>query len=68
MNYKSYFPRGKRVAKFIDGKGVPAPPKRNEVFQKKSIEKAGFYFQKFEKYLKSKNDLKMLLGAFNQEL
>ena len=46
----------------------PAPPKRNEVFQKKSIEKAGFYFQKFEKYLKSKNHLKRLLGAFNQEL
>ena len=27
-----------------------------------------FHFQKYEKYLKSKNDLKMPLEAFNQEL
>ena len=53
---KSNFPQGKRVAKFIDGKCVSAPLKRKEVFQK-SIEKAGFYFQKFVKYLKSKNYL-----------
>ena len=38
------------------------------VFSKNVIEKQWFQQQKHEKYWKSKNGVKKLLGAFNQEL
>ena len=49
-------------------KGVSAPRKVSDVLEKNLIEKIRFQLQKYEKYLKSKNDIKKLLGAFNQEL
>ena len=49
-------------------KGVSAPWKVSDVLEKNLIEKIRFQLQKYEKYLKSKNDIKKLLGAFNQEL
>ena len=49
-------------------KGVSAPRKVSDVLEKNPIEKIRFQLQKYEKYLKSKNDIKKLLGAFNQEL
>ena len=49
-------------------KGVSAPRKVSDALEKNQIEKIRFQLQKYEKYLKSKNDIKKLLGAFNQEL
>ena len=67
--FKSDYPLGKRFKKFTDGKGVSAPWKFSEVkIKKNQIEKMRFQEQKYEKYLKSKNDLKRPLGAFNKEL
>ena len=37
-------------------------------FSKNPFEKMRFQAQKYEKYLKSKNDLKMPLGPFNKKL
>ena len=54
--------------KFIDGRGVSAPQKLGDFFKKNGIKKQWFQPQKHEKYLKSKNDIKKRLGAFNQEL
>ena len=59
---------GKRLKKFTNGKYVSAPRKVSEVFQKIPIEKMRFQVQKYEKYLKSKNDIKKPLGLFNKEL
>ena len=53
---------------YIDGICVSAPRKDTEVLQKSQLEKMRFQVQKYEKYLKSKNDLKRPLGAFNQGL
>ena len=61
---KSDFP----LANFIDGICVSVPRKDIEVLQKIQIEKKRFQFEKYEKYLKSKNDLKRPLGAFSNEL
>ena len=60
--------RENSVKKFIDGKWVSAPRKFSEVFQKLPIEKMRFQRQNYEKYLKSKNDIRMPLGPFNKEL
>ena len=54
--------------KIIDRKGTSALWKVSEVFQKIPIEKMRFQVQKYEKYLKSKNDLKMSLGPFNKDI
>ena len=52
---------------FFDEKGVSAP--RNIVmFSKNCIKKQWLHYQKFEKYIKSKNTLKSAPGAFNQEI
>ena len=59
---------GKRLKKIIDRKSVSAPRKVTKVVKKNHIEKMRFQVQKYEKYLKSKNDLKRLLGAFINEL
>ena len=59
---------GKRLKKFIDGKGLSAPRKDTEVPQKIQTEKMSFQVQKYEKYLKSKNYLKRPLGAFIKKL
>ena len=47
-----------------------APQPRGElvIVQKFLIEKMRFQLQKYEKYLKSKNDLKRPIEAFNKEL
>ena len=42
--------------------------KVSEVFQKIQYEKMRFHLQKYEKYSKSKNDIKKPLGLFNKEL
>ena len=68
LNFKIDYPYGKRLEKFIDGKAVSAHRKVSEVLKKMSIEKMRFQVQKYEKYLKSKNDLKRPLGPFNKEL
>ena len=68
QKYKMDYPLGKRLKKFIDEKCVSAPRKVSDVFQKIPIEKMRFQVQKYEKYLKSKNDLKRPLGPFNKEL
>ena len=65
--FKSYFRRGKSLKNFL--KEPASPPLRNLVFfQKKYIIKQWIQIQKHEKYLKSKNDIKTRLRAFNQEL
>ena len=65
---KSDFPRGKLLDFFLDGIWVSAPRKDTEVLQKNQIEKNRFQVQKYEKYLKSKTDLRRPLGAFINEL
>ena len=52
----------------LDRKGVSALHKRSYFLKKNEIQKQKFQLQKPEKYLKSKNDIKRLLGAFNQVL
>ena len=54
--------------KFFDEKGDSPPQKLGDFFKKNGIKKQWFQIQKHEKYLKSKNDIKKRLGAFNQEL
>ena len=54
--------------KIINGKGTSARRKVSEVFQKIIIEKMQFQVQKYEKYLKSKNDFKKPLEPINEEL
>ena len=54
--------------KFFDEKGDSPPQKLGDFFKKNGIKKQWFQIQKHEKYLKSKNDIKRRLGAFNQEL
>ena len=49
-------------------KCVSAPEKLSDFFKNHIIKKQWFQFQKPEKYLKSKNDTKRLLGAFDQVL
>ena len=56
------------LVEFLTKKGVSAPQKLSDFFQNNGIKKQGFQIQKHEKYLKSKNDIKRRLGAFNQEL
>ena len=56
------------LGELLTKKGVSAPQKLCDFFQKKGIKKQWFQIQKHEKYLKSKNDIKRRLGAFNQEL
>ena len=53
--------------KFFDEKG-DSPPQKLGDLKKNDIKKQWFQIQKHEKYLKSKNDIKKRLGAFNQEL
>ena len=61
---KSVFPPGKLLKKFVDEKIVSAPRKYTEVFRKIQIKKMRFQVQKYEKYLKSKNDPERPRGAF----
>ena len=56
------------LGKNVDEKGVSAPQKLSDFFKKNGIKKEWFHIQKHEKYVKSKNDIKRRLGAFNQEL
>ena len=65
---KSDFPSGKLLDFLLDGICVSAPRKDTEVLQKIQIEKKRFQVQKYEKYSKSKTDLKRPLGAFINEL
>ena len=64
-------PQGKRFKKLFDQKGVSAPRKLCSFFKKMEEKNNDFSsknMKKHEKYLKSKNDVQKLLGAFNQEL
>ena len=65
---KSDFPCRKLLYFFLDGIWVSAPRKDTEVLQKIQIEKKRIQTQNYEKYLKSKTDLKRPLGAFINEL
>ena len=56
------------LKKIFDQKGVSAQRKLSSFFKNNVIKKQWFQEQKHEKYLKSKNGVKKLLGAFNQEL
>ena len=60
--------QGKRVQKLFYWNGVSVPWKVSASFKKIIIEKMRFHFKKYDKYLKPKNDVKKLLGAFNHEL
>ena len=51
--FKSDFRRLKWLKKFNDRKGVSAPKKVSEVFQKIQYEKMRFQLQKYEKYQKA---------------
>ena len=53
---------------FFDEKGVSAPQKLSDLKKKMVSKNNNFRFQKHEKYLKSKNDIKRRLEAFNHEL
>ena len=66
--FKSDFYPQKTVQKIRDGKGVSAPQKLSDFFKKNGIKIQWFELLKHEKYVKSKNDIKRHLGAFNQEL
>ena len=66
--FKVDYPYGKRLKKLIDRKGVSAPRKASEVFKKNPIEKKWFQVEKYQKYSKSKNDVKRPLGPFYNEL
>ena len=66
-NVKTTYRSGKWLKKSNDGKGVSASQKVI-VFQKIPFEKMRFQAQKYEKYLKSKNDFKRPLGPFNKKL
>ena len=65
---KRDFPSGKLLDFLLDGICVSAPRNYTEVLQKIQIEKKRFQVQKYEKYVKSKTDLKRPLGAFINEL
>ena len=54
--------------KIIDGTATSAARKVSKVFQKISIEKMLFHVQKYEKYLKYKNIIKIPVGSFNKKL
>ena len=56
------------LGEFFDEKGVSAPQKLSDFLHKIGTKKQWIQIQKHEKYLKSKNDIKKRLGAFNQEL
>ena len=58
----------KMARKIIDEKRVSALRKLSSFFKKIVKKKQWFQEQKHEKYLKSKNGVKKLLGAFNQKL
>ena len=60
-----YYQGGKRFKKLFHQKGVSAPRKLSSFSNNR---KQWFQFQKLEKYMKSKNDIKRPLGAFNKEL
>ena len=65
--FKSDYPLGKRFKNLLTEKACQ-PSGNLGKLKKNRIEKMRFQEQKYEKYLKSKNDLKRLLGAFNKEL
>ena len=65
---KRHISHGKLLDFFLDGICVSAPQKDTKVLQKIQIEKKRFQTQNYEKYLKSKTDLKRPLGAFINEL
>ena len=62
--FKIDYPEGKRLKKIIDEKDVSAPRKVSVILKQIPIEKMRFQVLKYEKYLKSKNDLKRPLGPF----
>ena len=64
----SGIPPGNRLRNFMIGKGFSVPQKLIDFSKKTVIKKQCFQQQKLEKYIKSKNDIKMPLGAFNQKL
>ena len=45
QKFKTDYPYGKQFTKFFDGKGVSAPWKISEVFEKITIEKCDFVFK-----------------------
>ena len=53
---------------YLTKKASQSHGKLVQFFSKIIIEKMRFHFQKYDKYLKPKNDVKKLLGAFNHEL
>ena len=67
-NFKTTYPYEKWLKKFNDGKGVSTTQKVSRVLQKIPIEKMRFQAQKYERYLKSKNDFKRPLEHFNKKL
>ena len=56
------------LGEFFDEKGVSAPQKLSDFFKKMVSKNNDFRLKKMKNYLKSKNDIKRRLGAFNQEL
>ena len=64
---KSDFPRGNNNDFFWRKRRI-LPSETKLFFQKNGAKKQWFQLRKHEKYLKSKNDVKRRLGAFNQEL
>ena len=54
--------------KCIDRKCVSPPQKLSDFFKKNNFKNKYLSSKKHEKYLRSKNDIKRCLGAFNQEL
>ena len=61
-------PIEKMARKVFDRKGISTTRKLGEMCKKNIIEKMRFQRQKHEKYLRSKNNVKKSLGAFNQEV
>ena len=66
--FKSDSPLEKILGYFSTEKASQPPQKRSVFSKKNGIKKQRFQIQKHEKYLESKNGLKRLLQAFNQEL
>ena len=62
------YPCGKNHKKMNVRKGISAPQKVSEVFQKIIILKMRFLVRKYENFLMSKNDIKDVIRVFNQEL
>ena len=60
--------QGKRSKNYFIETASQFRGKLVQLFKKNIIEKVRFHFQKYDKYLKPKNDVKKLLGAFNHEL